>query len=272
MNRIKLLLLLFVPGMFFGCDFIRTSFHAKDATEEFVEAMLREDYDRCIELFAMDHEMAKGTDAQVLKEGLVTFRSRVVDNFGTELTYTFMSTEKKVSTVEGEGTPANTTRASVQFANDTHFGVFDLLLDDTSGKILNINVLDVKEPIPAMLHFWLVGLIVIIVPIFNIYVIRLIRKSNRKRKWLKYIAVVVLNTPAITYTAMGLISYKLLNFQILLGFSMSFMGYMNTTWTLGIPLGGLYWLWRLKQKQYAPAESTQPVDTRDLPLDSQLLT
>jgi hypothetical protein len=268
MNRIKLLLLLLVPAMLSGCDLIRNSLHAKDATEELMETLLKEDYDKCLTLFSMEHELSKDVDPESLKPGLVQFRSRVIDNFGTQLAYSFMNSEKQFSTVEGKSTPPNTTRAFIQFANDTHFGVLVVLLDDANGKILNINTLNVKKPIPNMLKFWLFGLIVICVPAFNIYVIRLIRRSNRKRKWLKYLAVIALNTPAITYTALGVFSFKLLNFQVMLGFGISLMGYMNTQWTLGIPLGGLYWLWRLKQKEDESPEPMKQGDITNLPLDS----
>ena len=27
------------------------------------------------------------------------------------------------------------------------------------------------------------------------------------------------------------------------------MGYLNSYWTFGIPLGGLYWFWKLRQQK-----------------------
>lgn len=69
-----------------------------------------------------------------------------------------------------------------------------------------------------------------------------------KRKWLKYIAVIFLNVPTITYTAVGSLSFELLSFQILLGISFGYMGYLHSYWAFGIPLGGLYWLFKLRQK------------------------
>lgn len=232
-----------------GCDFISNTFEYKDRTEEFVEALLSENYDRCMELFAMDHEMATNTNPDSMKTGLVNFRNRVIDNFGSVLDYSLMKSEKTWSTVEENNTPPNTTVVLVQFSNETNFGVFKVLFDDQTKKILNINTLDVKEPIPSMTIFWLFGLLVICVPIFNIYVIRLIKKSDLRKKWLKYIAVVVFNVPAITYSAVGGFSFSLLSFQILLGMSFNYMGYLNSAWTLGIPLGGLYWLWKIKTKK-----------------------
>lgn len=106
-----------------------------------------------------------------------------------------------------------------------------------------------------MTLFWLFGLLAICIPVFNIYVIRQIKRSNLKKKWLKYIAVIFLNTPAITYAAVNGLSFKLINFQILLGVSFGYMGYLNSYWTFGIPLGGLYWFWKLRQQKN---EVTEP--------------
>jgi hypothetical protein len=245
----KLLVLILTFSLFASCDFIKNAFTYKDKTEEFVEALLTEDYEKCIDLFAMEHEMANNADVDALKKGLGDFRKRIVDNFGTELDYSFMKAEKKFSTNEEDNTPPNTTVALIEFSNDKEFGVFKVLFDDNSGKILNINTLDVKESIPSMTVFWLFGLLAIVVPIFNIFVIRQIKKSDLNKKWLKYVAVVLLNVPAITYAAVGGLSYKLLNFQILLGISFGYMGFLNSYWTFGIPLGGLYWFWRLKNKK-----------------------
>lgn len=106
-----------------------------------------------------------------------------------------------------------------------------------------------------MTYFWLFGLIAICIPIFNIYVIRQIKRSDLNNKWLKYIAVIFLNVPAITYAAVNGLSFKLLNFQILFGISFGYMGFLNSFWSFGIPLGGLYWFWKLKHRKDAIIEA-----------------
>jgi hypothetical protein len=35
------------------------------------------------------------------------------------------------------------------------------------------------------------------------------------------------------------------------------MGYLGSIWTFGIPLGGIYWLWKLKQRKDAEIFDTQ---------------
>ena len=243
----QIILATMIVALLTGCDFIKNTSTYKDKTAEFVEALIKEDYNKCVDLMAMDHEMATNTNVDTMKMGLANFRQIIVDNWGTKLEYSLMKSEKKFSTIEAENTPPNTTIVFVEFNNQKEFGVLQVLFDDNSKKILNIKTLDVKEPIPTMTYFWLFGLLAICIPIFNIYVIRQIKRSNLKRKWLKYIAVIFLNTPAITYASVSGLSFKLINFQILLGVSFSYMGYLNTYWTFGIPLGGLYWFWKLRK-------------------------
>lgn len=258
MTKIKLSFLVLTLALLTSCDFIKDSFTFKDKTEAFVESLMKKDYDKCISQMALESEMGKNTNIDTLKLGLDQFRSLVERNFGNnKFEYSLMKSEKKRSTIESENTPPNTTLALIEFSNDKEFGVFQVLFDDKSKKILNINTLEVKAPKPNMLLFWLFGLLPLTVLIFNIFVIRKIKKSTLTKKWLKYLAVILLNVPAISYAAVDGLSFKLLNFQILFGVSFSAMGYLGSIWTFGIPLGGIYWLWKLKQRKDAEVSDTQ---------------
>ena len=248
MNKTKLIMFtILTVALLTGCDFIKNTYTYNEKTREFVENLIKEDYNNCVDQFAMEHEMAKNTNIDTLKMGLANFRQLILNNWGKELEYSFMKSEKTFSTVKAENTPPNTTLVLIEFNNKKDLGVFQVIFDDTSKKILNIKTLDIKVPIPNMKLFWLFGLLTICIPIFNIYVIRQIKRSNLKKKWLKYIAVLFFNTPAITYAAVNGLSFQLINFQILMGVSFEFMGYLNSYWTFGIPLGGLYWFWKLRQ-------------------------
>jgi hypothetical protein len=83
-----------------------------------------------------------------------------------------------------------------------------------------------------------------------------------KGKWVKYLAIVTLNVPAITYAAINGFSLEYLNFQILLGISFTYMGYLHSTWTMGFSLGGPYWLWTLRQKKSVMTENITSIDSR----------
>jgi len=256
MTRLKQILLTILTVLILtSCEFISNTFKYKNTTKEFIETLLKEDYDKCVDYLALEHETAKNTNIDTIKMAFRNFRERIVSNFGTELDYSFMQSEKKFSTEESENTPPNTTVVFVEFANKKDFGVLKVLFDDTSKKILNINTLDVKEAIPSMTTFWLYGLLAICVPIFNVYVIRKIKRSDLKRKWLKYLGVILLNVPAFTYAAVEGFSFKILNFQIMLGISFEYTGYLNSAWSFGLPLGGLYWFFKLRQKSNLTTES-----------------
>ncbi len=249
MNRIKQSVLsLFLIFLLTSCDFIKNTLVFKDKTQGFVEALINEDYENALQFFAMDHEIAENTDVEVLKNNLVNFRRLIVNNFGSDLNYSFIRSEKKWSTTEGKGTPQNTTIAWIEISNDKEFGLLKVLFDDNSKKIMNIDKLDMKEPIPSLGVFWLFGLIAICVPVFNIYVIRLIKKSELDKKWLKYIAVIVLNVPTFSYMATSGFSFNLLSFQLLLGMGFGFLGYLGTYLSFGLPIGGLYFFWKLRVK------------------------
>lgn len=238
-----------------GCDFIQNTIQYNDSTKEFVESLIAEDYDRCIAMMALDSTLDNKANRDTFKMSLVNFRQLIVDNWGKELEFSFAKSEKKISTNESESTPPNTTRVYVEFKNEKEFGVLEALFDDTSKKIINIKTLNVKAPVPNMTLFWLFGLIAICVPIFNIYVIIRLAKSKLSNKPLKYLAVFALNVPTISYAAINGLSFKLLGIQILLGVSFSQMGYLNSVWDVGIPLGGLYWLWKLTYPNDKAGES-----------------
>jgi len=249
MNKlIKILILILTISFLTSCEFINNTFTYKDTTEGFVESLLKEDYEKCLTYMALNHKGLKNIDLDTLKVSFSNFRQLIINNFGSDLDYRFMTANKTWSTVEGESTLPNTTKAQVEFSNDKEFGIFEIIFDDNSNKIYNIKTLDIKEPIPNMMMFWLFGILAICIPIVNIWVIRKIIRSDLRKKWLKYVAVIFLNVPAITYNAVNGLSFSLLNFQVLLGISFSYMGYLSSAWTFGIPVGGLYWLWKLNQK------------------------
>lgn len=247
--KIQSFLLIIIISLIASCQFLNNAKEFTKTTQEFTEALIAEDYDKCINLFALEHEIAQSLNVDTLRNGLPGFRQVIIDNFGEDLEYSLMAAEKTFSTIEGNSTPPKTTSVQVQFSNQVEFGVLKVLFDDTSKKILNINAENLKLKIPNMFPFWFFGFITIWIPIFNIYVINKIRKSKLKRKWLKYLGVLIFNVPTFTYSAINGLSFKLIYFQFMFGFSFGYMGYLNSMWAFGIPLGGMYWLWKIKTKK-----------------------
>lgn len=242
-----------------SCNFIGNSIKYDNTSKEFVDDLLQKDYDKCVGLMAMNHPAAAHTNIDTLKSGFAQFRNLIVNNFGDKLEYKFMSAEKIWSPNKGESTSPNTTKVFLQFSNKREFGVFEFLFDDKSRKILNIQVLDIKRPVPGMTLFWLAGLLAISVPVFNIYMIVKVKRSGLRRKWLSYLAIIIFNVPTIAYKAIGGLSLQLLSFQILLGIGINYMGYIHAAWSVGIPLGGLFILWRLWKGKDKSGE-INPVD------------
>lgn len=232
-----------------GCNFVSNSFKSKKTTKEFLENVLHKHYNKALTYLALDRDSTRVFNKDTVKMALEKFRKAIEKDFGTELNYSFMKTEKIFSTAKDKSTPPNTTLAFIQISNKKDFGVLKVTLDDKSKKILTINLLNIKRPIPKMINFWLFGLIAICIPVFNLFVIRLIKHSDLKKKWPKYLAVIFFNVPTITYNVVSGLSFSLLSFQFLFGISFEYMGYLNTAWAFGVPLGGIYWMWKLKFKK-----------------------
>jgi hypothetical protein len=233
-----------------GCTFINNSFEYSRRTKEFTNALIRGDYVTCLSGLAMEAGTTAAT-LDTLQMNLAYFRQGLIDSFGTEVEYSFMKSEKTFSlSLKGDNSNTNTT-VYVQLANKKDFGVLRVEFDDRTHKIQDIHLLDLRRPIPDLTYFWLFGLIAICVPVFNIYVIVKIRRSSLAGKWWKYLSVMLLNIPTISYIAISGISLKLLDIQVLFGIGFSYMGYLNSYWAAGVPLGGIFWLLWLMKKQRA---------------------
>ena len=111
----KALSLLLILSLLTSCDFIKNSFTYKETTESFVESLIQEDYEKSLTFMATEHEGFKNTNLDTLKSGLANFQKLIVNNFGKELEYKFITANKTFSTVEGESTQPNTTKAQIQF-------------------------------------------------------------------------------------------------------------------------------------------------------------
>jgi hypothetical protein len=241
-----------------GCTFPANSKKFGNSSQLFIESLLHKDYDKCIDLLAFDPSKPLNRDS--VRSGLDNFRNIIIKNFGDKLEYSFMKAEKTFSTEQGKSAPANSTLVYVQYKNKTDLGIIQGLFDDKTGKILDIKTLNVKEKVPNMIPFWLFGLVAICVPAFNIYMIVKVKRSDMKRKWLKYIEIIILNITAITYSAVHGLTIKYLSIQMLLGFSFSIGNYYDSYWTFSLPIGGLMILYRLKSGNYRSANDDFPTD------------
>ncbi len=109
--------------------------------------------------------------------------------------------------------------------------------------------------------FWIFGLLPLVVVGFNIYTIRRVVKSNVNRKWLKILGIIILNVPAFTYSVVNGFKIEFLSFQILLGMSFGMMGYINTFWTFGLPIGSLIAHYKIKKSSKSTVNDNSDVES-----------
>ncbi len=267
MTKIKLTTsLLFLAVLFGGCSFIGNTFQYKRKTKDFVESLLHENYDKSISL--MD-TAGRNVNTGAIKSSLVNLHNIIKNNFGDKLDYTFESATKRFSTTDSNNTPAGETEVEIQISNKTDFGVVKMLYNDKTLKINSFDVLSIKEPIPGMVGFWIFGLITLCVLAFNIYMIVRVKRSSLKKKWLQYLFIVFLNAPTITYSLVNGLSLSIFEIQFMFGISCSFMGYLNSIFAFGIPVGSLYVLSKLRKATKETTDTELPGQDERIKDDSK---
>lgn len=213
-------------------------------TATFTNALIDSNYSVCINLINMTPSQKSG-DLRAVKVGLDSLRAKVSRNFGRGLEYSFMNAQSQSTDNMTFAIPANTTLVSVEFRNSKDIGVMQVLFDNASGKIDNIQSLNVRQPIPNMTKFWLFGLLALLVVIINITAIILVLRSKLKLKWLYCIVIFVVNAPSIQYGAAPGLSFKLWSDQYLMGVDFQKIGYLGSFWTIGIPIAAIFTICKL---------------------------
>ncbi len=129
MPKFKFAPLLLLLMLLVDCTFIKDSFTYKDKTKDFVESLMKQDFDKCVSQMALESKMGKNTNIDTLKSGLFQFRSVIEQNFGkNKFEFTLMEAGKKRSTIASQNTPPNTTLAMIQFSNDREFWCFSCFI------------------------------------------------------------------------------------------------------------------------------------------------
>lgn len=251
---------------FSGCNFLGNSLDYKETAIDFMRALMAADYDKAVSFMAMEHESAANTNIDSLKAGFARFKAVIDESFNGELTYTFIKSEKTFSSIKSEQMPPNTTLVFLEVNSTTKVGLMRFMFDDVSKKILNINTVGDVIPIPNMTFFWLFGIVALIVLVVNVYAVVLIKRSNLTKKWLKYLSVFLLNAPTLSYSFAGF-SVKLIHFQFLMGVGFEYAGYLNSTWNIGIPIAGIYWIINLK---FRPQKPDEPTLQSDMPVNDSV--
>ena len=103
--KVSTLILIFTPLA------SKNTFSYKDKTKTFVEALMEKDYDKCISQIAIESDSGESIGIENLMAGLERFRSIIEQNFGNELEYSLMKSEKRYSIIANQKTPSNATFA-----------------------------------------------------------------------------------------------------------------------------------------------------------------
>lgn len=201
--------------------------------------------DQSVNAFAFEHEGFKNMNKNTLNEGLYQFRTDMISQYGKDVKFTFIEARKHFSN-DNNSIP-NSTNVNFLFQNDKNYGFVKFIYDDNSKKILNVMPEFSNKPLPSMALFYIILIIGLLIPIFNIYVFNMIRKSELKRKWLKYIALILLNFPTIKYFPLEGFDFQFLNFQFL-GYGFSYYSIFSNV-VIALPIGAIYWFWKLKKLQ-----------------------
>ena len=237
MNRLILTLLTIL--LLSGCSFLKNTKKYNDLCQNAIIDLINEDYDKVLNSLAIEN--ADSTQISNAKTALRGFRKHIIDTFGERFDLKFITSSKHFST---EDDVQNVTTIVIQLSNQTHYGYFDITMNDSVGKMKNIYLRDFKDEIPNTLVFWLLSIIPLSVLGLNVYTIRKISKSDFSKKWILILICIALNWPTLNiYLERFSLEFA---FQILFGVGFNLMGYDNYVWSFGIPLGALISLYAIR--------------------------
>ena len=260
MKKILFIALAVVCISLSGCDnYIRNNFTYSNTAKTFMKSLMQKDYDKCISLMERSKNAERKTYRDSMKTGLESFRTQVEKKLGDNIDYAFLYAwkSKNFNLVE----IPDKTSIRLQLSNDQDLCIIEAMFNDKTGKIESINPYGIKEssPIPDTSDFWIFGIIAICIPIFNIYILRRVHRSDMANKWQSYLIIILFNVPAVGYALSHGMFYDFFAGQYFLGFGFVKMGY-GSRWIFGVPLGSLYILWKLKKGKYTkdPASIQKP--------------
>ncbi|MDE5419570.1 hypothetical protein L3049_16370 [Labilibaculum sp. DW002] len=255
MNRTNILLILISSLLFLSCSSESRVDIVKNNSIKIIENINNEIYDDAYDLF--DFENINKKKHEALKTSIKNIRNLVYTPYGQNpkigLVYA-KTTHTKSRTwslsLSGKGSidddiDSEPSIVNLSIEGKGRYGYIQLYLDGSNNKVTSIEVGE-NYPIPSLWKFWLLGLFPLLVVAFNVFVIYKIIKSDFRKKWLKILAVIILNFPTIKIMSEGIFKLEY-SLQYLFGASFSWWGYDYSYWEIGIPLGGIVMLIKLRR-------------------------
>lgn len=181
---------------------------------------------------------------------LDALRYRLMNNFGKEISVKTLGSEQVVLLLGSNKLLSQSPRRSyVQIEDGYKFSVIQVVFND-ANKIVSFGMLREIYPKPKTQRMWMIGIpILLIVLGFNIFVMYKVYKSDVRRKWLKFLMILLLNLPSIGYSAINGVFFKIIYIN-LLGVSFSYSSYWSTYLVISFPIGAIIVYWKLKNNLY----------------------
>lgn len=158
----------------------------------------------------------------------------------------FNRSQKTFSTNQSEATPDGTTRVFFDLVSRDQYIEVETLIDDKSQKIQYLNFPGAARQVPNVAILWLVAAMFLTIPALNIWAMVVIRTHLQKGRMWRYVTVLLFNIPTITYFATGNINLNLLANQMVLGWSLDLSGLSRASVSIGLPLGAIFWILKLR--------------------------
>jgi hypothetical protein len=232
-------LLAFVLISLSSCSFFENYSSKKEKSLEFIDALLAEDFAKCVDL--MPWELHPQISKDTMQSQFRSVKRKIDAMFGKNLRPTFLKsiTDKDYTHKE----PVISELGLVQLANDTCYGNFEIRFDDKTGKVDNIELVSIHS-IPDKFNLYFFAVLGLLVLFLNLYIIKQVIKSELKGKWKWILIVIFLNYPALVYS---LIKGPFISWShfALLGFDYTFRNIDESRAIMAFPIGALIVLWKL---------------------------
>ena len=177
-----------------SCNFFENYFTTKGKSLEFINALLANDFAKCVNLMPL--ELYPQANLDTMQMNFRRFKGDLDTHFGTNLKPTFIAI---IHDIDSTVNPPKTRQLGlVQLANNHFYGNFEIRFDNKTGKVDNIEMIFKKE-IPSKTFFNAFAFFALIVSMVNLFAIWKVIKSTLSGKWKWIVAIVFLNYPAYVY-------------------------------------------------------------------------
>lgn len=257
----KIFLLLLVIFSLVGCSFFN-----KEKSIQLAKCIVEGEYEKVIE--ESDDLIFQQMSRDSLIMGLKTMHDFIQMNLGSEVEYTFIHSERNYKSQMGKGfTGENMDLTVIMLSNGNKSSMLSLLYNRETGKAVYFKVGEAREV--DMSFYWILSSLALLVVAFIIYTIVRVKKSDMKKKWVKYILAVVVNIPLFMVTPVGVKPFLFLvtssGVKLSLGVSIMGVGFEylgpDSYTKIAFPLGSIIVLYLLrkhnKKKETETVEATE---------------